>query len=228
MHKITLTIAGMPVGHPGEIAVATVELADHCHFILCESKRGAQTHFKRAGLEIPDERFVVFDKKTRTEQYDSFLEELIDLSLKHPVQLLLVSDAGMPMIEDPGRNWVELGERNGFQIQLIGGPTAITSAIARAGLNGPFTFAGFPPREKKARSSFFSGSGSSKHTFGFYEAPHRVPDIPAELSSSLSGNPNVFIALNLGQSDEQIFRMKARELKSLRLPKKPAVFLVYH
>ncbi|HBS03773.1 MAG TPA: hypothetical protein DEA96_02335 [Leptospiraceae bacterium] len=227
MHRITLTIAGMPVGHPGEIALATVELAQHLQFILCESKRGAQTHLKRAGVDIPDERFVVFDKKTRPEQYDSFLEELIDLSLKGPVQLLLVSDAGMPMIEDPGRSWIQLAEENGFNIQVIGGPTAITSAIARAGLNGPFTFGGFPPREKKSRQSFFASAGSYGHTFGFYEAPHRVPDVPAELMSSVSGNPHVFIALSLGQDDEQLHRLRLKELKSLRLPKKPAVFLVY-
>lgn len=227
MHQINLTIAGMPLGHPGEMALATVELAEHCQFILCESKRGAQSHFKRAGLEIPDERFIVFDKKTRESEYQSFLAELIDLSLRQPVHLLLVSDAGMPVIEDPGQEWLKIAEENGFNIQVIGGPTAMTSALSRAGLNGPFTFGGFPPRQKKSRQAFFSSVSAMGHPFVFYEAPHRVPEIPAELATELPAKSSVFIAVDMGQADEQYHRMKSRDLKSLRLPKKPAVFIIY-
>lgn len=225
MHPIILTIAGMPLGHPGEIAMATVELADHCDFIICESKRGAQTHLKRAGLAIADHRFVVFDRKTSREAYDQFLGELIDLSLKKTVQLLLVSDAGMPIIEDPGNRWIEIAEENGFKIQIIGGPTAITSAMARAGLNGAFTFGGFPPREKKERKAFFGEIARYNHVFGFYEAPHRVPDIPVELSL-LPSRKKIFVAVALGTDEEQIHRISAKEIRSLKLPKKPAVFLI--
>ncbi|MBU41689.1 MAG: hypothetical protein CMN76_00600 [Spirochaetaceae bacterium] len=217
----------MPLGHPGEMPIAALELAAHCSFILCESKRGAQSHFKRAGLELPDERFLVFDKKTDSVQYQQFLDELINLSLKQPVHLLLVSDAGMPIIEDPGAKWVELAEENGFQIHVIGGATAITSAIARAGLNGPFTFGGFPPRDKKARASFFAAIAGYKHTFGFYEAPHRGPDVPAELQAALPARSRVFVAVDMGGESEAFHRLKASELKRLRLPKKPVVFLVY-
>lgn len=226
MHSITLTISGMPLGHPGEIPLATVELAEHCDYIVCESRRGAQTHLKRAGLAVPDERFVVFDKKTRPAAYEDFLAELIDLSLKKPVQLLLVSDAGMPIIEDPGNRWIALAEENGFRIQIIGGPTAITSALARAGLNGPFTFGGFPPREKPARRAFFQSIRNYGHTFGFYEAPHRVPDVPGELAEILSGKGEVFIAVALGSEEEEIHRLHAAALKALKLPRKPAVFLI--
>lgn len=226
MHTITLTISGMPLGHPGEIPLATVELAEHCDFIVCESRRGAQTHLKRAGLSVPDHRFVVFDRKSQPRAYEDFLAELIDLSLKKPVQLLLVSDAGMPIIEDPGNRWIALAEENGFRIQIIGGPTAITSALARAGLNGPFTFGGFPPREKPARKSFFQSIQGYDHTFGFYEAPHRVPDIPAELGQYLTGKRDVFIAVSLGTEEEEIHRTGMTELKSLKLPRKPAVFLI--
>ena len=227
MNPIHLTIAGMPLGHPGEIALATVELAEHCDFVLCESKRAAQTHFKRAGLEIPDERFVVFDKKTRPVIFEEFLDELLQLSLKKPVQLMLVSDAGMPSMEDPGSRWIQIAEENGFKIHMIGGPTAITSALVRAGLNGPFCFGGFPPREKKERQFFFKEASRHSVPFGFYEAPHRVPDIATELKGNLAPGKSLFVAVALGSDQERIIRVSAGELSSLRLPKLPAVFLIY-
>ncbi len=179
-----LSIVSTPIGNLGDITFRAIETLKNANLVLCEDTRVTRKLLEK------------YEIKTRTISYHSHsklsrVEEIIGL-LKDGKNLALVSDAGTPGISDPGAELVgrvreeltgEIGSGE-LKIESVPGPSALTAALAIAGVPcADFLFLGFLPH-KKGRQTLFKEIAESKRTVVFYESPHRLMKTLGSLQSA--------------------------------------------
>ena len=183
---MTLILAATPLGNPGDASSRLKSAIESASIIAAEDSR----RFHRLCSDIE----VTFTGKVL-----SFFEgneedrtrELIG-ELKSGATVLVVSDAGMPTISDPGFRLMRDAIAEGIEVSVIPGPSAVTMSVALSGLpTDRFSFEGFPPRTAGARLATFEKLRFEERTMVFFEAPHR-------LSDSLKDAVNVFGTDRLG------------------------------
>jgi 16S rRNA (cytidine1402-2'-O)-methyltransferase len=206
---MTLILAATPLGNPGDASTRLKSAIESASIIAAEDSR--RFHRLCADIEV-----------TFTAKVLSFFEgneedrtrELI-AELKSGATVLVVSDAGMPTISDPGFRLMRDAIAEGIEVSVIPGPSAVTMSVALSGLpTDRFSFEGFPPRTGGARLATFEKLRFEERTMVFFEAPHR-------LSDSLKDAVNVFGADRLGaicremtKRYEETIRGKLGELSS--------------
>jgi 16S rRNA (cytidine1402-2'-O)-methyltransferase len=183
---MTLILAATPLGNPGDASPRLKSAIENASIIAAEDSR----RFHRLCADIQ----VIF-----TARVLSFFEgneedrtrELI-AELKTGATVLVVSDAGMPTISDPGFRLMRDAIAEGIEVSVIPGPSAVTMSVALSGLpTDRFSFEGFPPRTAGARLATFEKLRFEERTMVFFEAPHR-------LTESLVDAVNVFGVERLG------------------------------
>ena len=183
---MTLILAATPLGNPGDASSRLKSAIESASIIAAEDSR--RFHRLCADIEV-----------TFTAKVLSFFEgneedrtrELI-AELKNGATVLVVSDAGMPTISDPGFRLMRDAIAEGIEVSVIPGPSAVTMSVALSGLpTDRFSFEGFPPRTAGARLATFEKLRFEEGTMVFVEAPHR-------LSDSLKDAVNVFGEDRLG------------------------------
>jgi 16S rRNA (cytidine1402-2'-O)-methyltransferase len=116
----------------------------------------------------------------------------------------LVSDAGTPLVSDPGYRLVKMAHEAGIPVSPIAGPSAVAAAISVAGLpSDRFCFEGFLPAKKKARGDALAALAQEPRTMVFYESVHRVADMLRDLVSAFGGERRAFLARELTKMHEQ-------------------------
>jgi len=125
--------------------------------------------------------------------------------LQAGTSIALVSDAGMPLVSDPGATLVRSAREVGIPVQVVPGPSAVTAALAGAGISGPFAFLGFPPSSGKARKDWFAEVGqiTSQMPAVFFESPHRIDRTLRELGDLLADRP-IVVARELTKLHEHL------------------------
>ncbi len=137
------------------------------------------------------------------------LERIIE-DIKRSRTSALVSDAGMPVISDPGRKLVEACWEEGIEVDVIPGPSAVVSAIAVSGFSGSrFTFLGFLPRGKRRRR-LLKDVSSRGETVVFYESPNRLIETLKELKE-IFGDRRILVAREMTKIHQELFRGKVSE-----------------
>jgi len=183
---MTLILAATPLGNPGDASPRLKSAIEKASIIAAEDSR----RFHRLCADI---------ETTFTARVLSFFEgneedrtrELI-AELKSGATVLVVSDAGMPTISDPGFRLMRDAIAEGIEVSVIPGPSAVTMSVALSGLpTDRFSFEGFPPRTGGARLTTFEKLRFEERTMVFFEAPHRLAD-------SLVDAVNVFGTERLG------------------------------
>ena len=113
--------------------------------------------------------------------------------LQAGTSIALVSDAGMPLVSDPGTHLVREARKAGIPIQVVPGPSAVTAVLAGGGVSGSFAFLGFPPAAGKGRREWIDRLGriTTEMPAVFFEAPHRVARTLAQLAEKLGKRPIV-------------------------------------
>jgi len=168
---MTLILAATPLGNPGDASPRLKSAIENASIIAAEDSR--RFHRLCADIEV-----------TFTARVLSFFEgneidrtrELI-LELKSGATVLVVSDAGMPTISDPGFRLMRDAIAEGIEVSVIPGPSAVTMSVALSGLpTDRFSFEGFPPRTAGARIATFEKLRFEERTMVFFEAPHRFAD----------------------------------------------------
>ena len=168
---MTLILAATPLGNPGDASPRLKSAIENASIIAAEDSR--RFHRLCADIEV-----------TFTARVLSFFEgneidrtrELI-LELKSGATVLVVSDAGMPTISDPGFRLMRDAIAEGIEVSVIPGPSAVTTSVALSGLpTDRFSFEGFPPRTAGARIATFEKLRFEERTMVFFEAPHRLAD----------------------------------------------------
>ena len=165
-----LILAATPIGNLADASPRLIERLTGSKYIAAEDTR---TLFKLAqalGIKVDAKTFSLHDHNERER-----LDQLVELAREH--DLLVVSDAGMPTVSDPGFNLVRACADAGVEVTVVPGPSAVLSALAVSGLpTDRFTFEGFMPRKDGERRALFEELLREQRTMIFFESPHRLLD----------------------------------------------------
>ena len=165
-----LILAATPIGNLSDASPRLVEHLVGSRFIAAEDTRTLFKLVQALGVKINAKLFSLHDHNERER-----LEQLVEVAREH--DLLVVSDAGMPTVSDPGFNLVRGCAEAGVDVTIVPGPSAVLSALAVSGLpTDRFTFEGFMPRKDGERRTLFEELLRERRTMIFFESPHRLFD----------------------------------------------------
>lgn len=166
-----LLIAGVPLGNPGDASARLISAISSASIIAAEDSRRFQRLCQDLGVSTQAKVFSFFEGNEE-ERTDQLLNEL-----KNGADVLVVTDAGMPTVSDPGYKLVRSAIDANIPVEVLPGPSAVTTALALSGLpTDRFCFEGFVPRTQGAREKFFESIRFESRTIVLFEAPHRLID----------------------------------------------------
>ena len=166
---MALTLAATPLGNSGDASPRLIAAIGDADLIAAEDSRKFHRLAKDLGARFSGRVISFFEgnEEVRTAELLGYL--------RAGSSVLVISDAGMPTISDPGFRLMRDAIAAGISVAVIPGPSAVTTAIALAGLpTDRFVFEGFSPRARGARQNFFQGLRSEERTIVWFEAPHRL------------------------------------------------------
>ncbi len=193
--KGTLYIVGTPIGNLDDMTIRAINTLRKVDVILAEDTR--QTLKLLNHFEI-SKHMISYHRHNEDEKIKKVVE-----FLDSGKDLALVSDAGMPIISDPGQNLVKYLVKNKYNIEVIPGVTAVITAIVKSGLDSTrFTFEGFLSINKKQRKERLKSLQKETRTMVFYEAPHKLLATLKDMYECF-GNRNICIARELTKIHEE-------------------------
>lgn len=194
----TLYVVGTPIGNLGDISPRALETLEKCDFIAAEDTRVTLKLLNHFGIKKP---MISYFEHNKFERGPFIADKL--LSGENGV---IVTDAGMPAISDPGEDLVKLCIEKGIKVEAVPGPCAFATALAVSGMpSRRFTFEGFLPTDKSERKYIINSLVSEERTMIFYEAPHKLASALADLAAAL-GNREIAIVRELTKIHEQVIK----------------------
>lgn len=204
---MTLVLAATPLGNPLDASARLKKAIESAEIIAAEDSR--RFHRLASDLEVTfTARIISFfegNEKERTAEILSLLRE--------GKEVLVVTDAGMPTISDPGFRLMRDAITENLPTVVIPGPSAPTMAIALSGLpTDRFTFEGFAPRAQGARNTFYEKLRFEERTMVIFEAPHRLHESLVEAAEVLGGTRRAAICREMTKTYEETIRGSLAEL----------------
>ncbi len=192
-----LYVVSTPIGNLEDVSYRTVRVLGQVGLILAEDTRVTRKLLSRYALRNHLLSFNDHNWRTRLPQALAALSQ---------GDVALVSDAGTPVLSDPGYELVRAAWQYGYQVSPVPGPSAVTAAIAVAGLPGDdFRFAGFLPRRRPERRTLLFKLAAESCTLVLFEAPHRLQRVLPDLLEALGDRP-VTVCRELTKVYEEVFR----------------------
>ncbi len=177
-----LLVIPTPIGNLGDVTARALESLQAADVVYAEDTRRTGALLQHFGIHKPLRSLFVGNEKARS------LAAIGELQAGRTVAL--VSDAGTPGISDPGAFLIRTALEQGFAVEALPGPQAILPALLLSGLPpAPFTFIGFLPRTGPARRAALDEVKGVRWTLVFYEAPHRLAAMLADLAAVLGARP---------------------------------------
>src|ERR1700741_5337770 len=208
-----LYLVGTPIGNLEDITLRALRILKEVDQIACEDTRHTQKLLNHYNILKPLVSYHEHNEMTRA-------PELV-LAMEQGAQIALVSDAGMPLVSDPGYRLVTLALRHHLPVVPIPGPSALLAALSASGLpNEEFLFAGFLPARSGERRRALERLRIEDRTIIFYEAPHRIEETLIDAREVL-GNRSACIAREVTKVHEEFRRGKLSELLT-SLEERPA------
>ena len=162
-----LYLVATPIGNLADITFRAIEILRHVDFVICEDSRRSGLLLKHFEIKKP---FKTYHEHTGPTKKVAILEEL-----KNGQNAALITDAGTPLISDPGFDLVRDAINVGIRVESIPGPTAFVSALILSGLpSHAFTFIGYLPQKEKARVHALQKLIHEPRSLIFYESPYRI------------------------------------------------------
>ena len=193
-----LVIVGTPLGNLGDFPPRAVEALKSADLILCEDTRHTRKLLNHFGIDKPTQRF---DDHTEDARGGTFAE-----LIENGQTVALVSDAGMPVISDPGFRLVRIARERGLSVEPVPGPFAGVLALAASGIAPlPFTFLGFTPHRHGERQEFYRRLATVGHTAIVYESPERLLESLRDALDIL-GDVEVTVAREMTKLHEEFIR----------------------
>ena len=201
----TLYIVATPIGNLGDISQRAIDILTQVDVIACEDTR--HTGKLLSAFSIKNKTMSMHDHNERQRQ------EQIASMLQEGKSIALVSDAGTPLISDPGFHLVRHCRSLGLAVSPVPGACAAISALSVAGLpTDRFSFEGFLPSKSGARQSTLLALENEARTMVFYDAPRRAIDTVKDIVATLGGERYVVIARELTKTFETIHSDTAQNL----------------
>jgi 16S rRNA (cytidine1402-2'-O)-methyltransferase len=199
-----LFLVATPIGNLEDITVRALRVLGEAHVIACEDTRRTVKLLNHYNLKKETVSYHEHNEMTRA-------AELV-IRMEQGARVALVSDAGTPVISDPGHHLVKLCLRHRIPVIPIPGPSAVIAALAASGLSvEEFAFIGFLPARTGERRRALDRLASEARTLVFYEAPHRLPEMLAAALERFGRRPAV-IARELTKLHEEFLRGDLAEL----------------
>ena len=203
----TLILAAAPIGRPDDASGRLAAGLAAAPVIAAEDTRRLRRLAARLGVELTG-RLVSYYEAVEAGRQDLLLGEL---RAGHDV--LLVTDAGMPGVSDPGYRLTAAAAEAGLRVTVLPGPSAVTAALAVSGLpSDRFCFEGFPPRGSGDRSRRFAELAGERRTMVFFESPRRAGTTLSELSAAFGEERRAVVCRELTKTHEEVRRGTLAEL----------------
>jgi len=203
--KSTLYIVGTPIGNLTDISKRAVKILKDVNLIACEDTRVTLKLLNHLNLS---NKLISLNENNYVSRFNTILNELDNGS-----SIALVSDAGMPLISDPGESLVKFVRSNNFDVISVPGPCAAISALISSGLStSQFVFYGFIPKSGKERADLISSIHNSNFTSIIYESPNRVKKLLSDLNSICGGERDIAILREMTKKYEQHIGNKISEV----------------
>lgn len=201
----TLHIVSTPIGNLGDLSPRAVEVMRSVSAILAEDTRHTRTLSERFDIRTP---LVAHHEHNEAQSVPGLVQRLLGGE-----SFALVSDAGTPLLSDPGSRLVEAAIAAGVTVSPVPGPSALLAALAGAGLaTDRFTFFGFLARKGGERSKAIAEMVALPHTAVLYESPSRVAATLEDLVAAGAGERATVVARELTKQYEEFRRGTAAEL----------------
>lgn len=190
-----LYVVATPIGNLGDMVPRAVEVLQTVDVVAAEDTRHSGRLLSHLGIKTS---LIPYHDHSDDRQ----LAKLIEI-LELGKSIALISDAGTPLISDPGYKLVRAVRQQGFKVVPIPGPCALVAAICASGLpSDRFTFEGFPPAKSSARIKVFQGLVEEPRTLVFYESPHRITQTLEDMVNVFGENREIVMARELTKTYE--------------------------
>jgi 16S rRNA (cytidine1402-2'-O)-methyltransferase len=200
----TLYLVSTPIGNLADITYRAVETLRAAGIIACEDTRQTRKLLDHYAITTPMISCHEHNERARAGE--------ICARLERGQSVALVSDAGTPLVSDPGYRIVQAAIERGFPVVGIPGASAVLTALAASGLAaGAFRFEGFLPRKHGERHTLLRRLAGEEGVVVFYEAPHRILESLGDITEAM-GDPQVAVARELTKLHEEILRGRASEV----------------
>lgn len=208
MLEPALYIVPTPIGNMEDITLRAVRTLSEADIIACEDTRRAGLLLQK--LNITRKRFESYFEHNETEKAAMLVKEI-----SNGKSVAIISDAGTPLLSDPGYRIVCSAIELGLKIFALPGASALLPALSASGLPpNSFTFLGFPP-QKKGRRTFIEDATNYNTTLVFYESTHRLEKFIGELEEKFGGWRRACIAREISKIHEEYIRGTLAELKTI-------------
>lgn len=198
LNQATLFVVATPIGNLGDMSQRALDVLSRADLIAAEDTRHSSRLTQHFGIRT---RLVSYHDFSTRSREDSILAEL-----QAGRTVALISDAGTPLISDPGYALVARARELGIAVVPVPGACALTAALSAAGLpTDRFVFEGFPPHKSGARRQMFEALASEQRTLVFYESPHRIADSVQDMCDLFGADRQAVICRELTKTWETIY-----------------------
>ena len=206
MNDARLYVVATPIGNLEDITLRALEVLGAVDVIAAEDTRRTRILMSRHGLDRP---MVSLQEHNEEQKAPKLVERLL-----RGDSVALVSDAGTPLLSDPGYRLVRLAAEAGIEIVAVPGPSAVTAALSISGLaTDRFTFEGFLPSRSVARLKRLAGLRNESRTMVFFESSHRIQESLADLAEALGEDRPVAVCRELTKQFETVLRGTVSEVR---------------
>jgi 16S rRNA (cytidine1402-2'-O)-methyltransferase len=203
----TLQVVATPIGNLADLSARARAVLAAAAIVAAEDTRHTRVLLQSLGLATPLVSLHAHNEAQRVPELLAHLARGQDVAL--------VSDAGTPLLSDPGFELVRSAVAAGFEVRTIPGPSAITAALAVAGLpTQRFCFEGFLPARARERTTALARLAREPRTLVFFEAPHRVVATLEDLAAQFGGARRAVVARELTKVHETLYRGTLAQLLS--------------
>lgn len=205
MKQGTLYVVATPIGNLADMSPRAVSVLEQVDLIAAEDTRHSQYLLAHYAIRTP---MTPYHDHNETQQTPVLIEKL-----RAGASIALVSDAGTPLLSDPGYRLVNAAHEAGIAVSPLPGPCAAIAALSAAGLaTDRFLFAGFAPNKTTARRHFFEELAQETATLVFYESSHRIVDSLQDMLAVLGGQRLVLMAREISKTFETLHRAELATL----------------
>jgi 16S rRNA (cytidine1402-2'-O)-methyltransferase len=201
-----LILAATPIGNLGDASRRLTDALASAEIIASEDTRTTRRLLAALGIES-SARLIPLHEHNEREQADSVVE------LARGTDVLLLTDAGMPTVSDPGFALVRAAAAADVLVTILPGPSAVLAALAVSGLpTDRFCFEGFLPRKPQARRQALAALRGEPRTIVVFESPNRLPDALADIVTSMGPDRQVVVCRELTKLHEEVVRGRAADV----------------